>query len=250
MELVNFLLFLVDVFLDFDPSLLIFRGIVENFLFFLVVFLELFILGSEVLIDVDQIVDFLVEHIDISEQVVVLLLSFDESVLDLENVGQSCCFFDGGKGLVDNLHVSLVVIDKFHFLLIVDDEFGQSMLQNSSSVILDGIDLSSFDPASSVEFGIFQFFVQFCKSAIVVGLVFLVFHLEAEHHVLTHFAGVLTGFDVLHQAVDFIVCLLYVVFEGFEVVLIHGLLLSEQVDGVLQFRDLSHGLVVPFVVLS
>ena len=165
------------------------------------------------MIDVDQIIDFLVEDINVSEQVVVLLLTLDEGVLNLENIGQSGGFFDGGKGLIDNLHISLIVIDKFDFLFIVDNEFGQSMFQDSSSVILDGIDFSSFDPASSVEFGIFQFFVQFCKSAIVVGLVFLVFHLEAEHHVLAHFAGVLAGFDVLHQAVDFIVCLLYIVLE-------------------------------------
>ena len=154
MELVNFFLFLIDVFLDFDPSLLIFGSVIEDLLFLLIVFLQLFILGSQILIDVDQIIDFLIEHIDISQQVIVLFLTFDESVLDLENICQSCSFFDGGKCLIDDFHISLIVINKFHFLLIVDDEFGQSMLQDSSSVILYGIDLSSFDPASPVEFGI------------------------------------------------------------------------------------------------
>jgi len=155
LELVNFFLFLIDVLLDFYPSLLIFGSVIEDLLFLLIVFLQLLILGSQVLIDVDQIVDFLIEHIDVGQQVVVLFLTFDESVLDLVYIGQSCRLFDGGKSFIDDFHVSLIVINKFDFLLIVDDKFGQSMLQDSSSVILYGIDLSSFDPASPVEFGIF-----------------------------------------------------------------------------------------------
>jgi len=38
------------------------------------------------LIHINQIVDFLIQHINIGEQIVVLLFSFDESVLDLNNI--------------------------------------------------------------------------------------------------------------------------------------------------------------------
>ena len=56
-------------------------------MFFLVVFFQLFIFSSKMLIDVHQVVDFLIEDIDIGEQVVVLLLSLDESILNLEDIG-------------------------------------------------------------------------------------------------------------------------------------------------------------------
>ena len=87
LEFINFSFLLVDIFLDFDSSFFIFRSLVENSLFFLVVFFQLFIFSSKMLIDVHQVVDFLIEDIDIGEQVVVLLLSLDESILNLEDIG-------------------------------------------------------------------------------------------------------------------------------------------------------------------
>lgn len=155
MELVHFLLLLIDVFLDLDASLLILGGVIQDFLFLLVVLLQLFILGTEVLVDIDQVVDLLVQHIDIGEEVVVLFFSLDEGVLNFEDVGQSGGLLDGREGLVDHLHVSLVVVDQFDLLLVVDDQLGQSVLQHCGSIILDGIDLPCLDATASVQLGIF-----------------------------------------------------------------------------------------------
>lgn len=188
--------------MDLDPSLLILRSIIQDLLFLLVVLLELVVLCPEILVDIDQVIDFLVEDIDIGQEVVILFFSLDEGVLDFEDVGQSGCFFDGGKGLIDDLHVSLVVVNQFHFFLVVDDQLGQPMLQHCCGIVLDGIDLSSLDPASSVQLGILEFLVEFGESSVVIGLILFILHLEAEHQILTHFAGVLTGLDVLHEIVD------------------------------------------------
>lgn len=144
----------------------------------------------------------MVEDIDICQEVVVLFLSLDEGVLDLEDVGESRCFFDSSEGFIDDLHVSLVVINQFHFFLVVDDQLGQSMLQNCCSIVLDGIDLSSLDPASSIQLRILELLVEFSEPPVVIGLILFILHLEAEHQVLAHLAGVLTGFDVLHEIVD------------------------------------------------
>jgi hypothetical protein len=199
LELFNFLLLLVDVFLDLDSPLLVLRGIVEDALFLLIVLLELLILGPQVLVDVHQVVDFLIEHVDVGEQVVVLFFSLDEGVLDLEDVGESGGFLDGGEGLVDDLHVALVVVNQFHFFLIVDDQFGESLFEDCGGVVLDGFDFSGFDSAAAVEFGVFEFLVEACEFLVVVVLVLLVLHFEAQHEVLAHFAGVLAALDVLHQ---------------------------------------------------
>ena len=231
LELIHFLLLLIHVLLDLDPSLLVLGSVIQDLLFLLVVLLELVVLGPEVLVDVDEVVDFLVEDINIGQKVIVLFLALDEGVLDLEDVGQASCFFDGGKGFIDHLHVSLVIVNQFHFFLIIDDELGQSMLQHSCSVVLDGVDLSSLDPASSVQLGVLEFFVEFSESSVVIGLIFLILHLEAEHQILAHLAGVLTGLDVLHEVVDLGVRLFNIALKRLQVVLVHGLLLSEQVDG-------------------
>jgi hypothetical protein len=128
-----------------------------------------------------------------------LLLSLDEGVLDLEDVGEAGGFLDGGKCLIDHLHVSLIVVDQFHFLFIVDDQFGESVLEDCRSVVLDGVDLSSLNPAAAVELGVFEFLVELSEPAVVVGLVLLILHFEAEHEILAHLAGVLTGLYVLHE---------------------------------------------------
>jgi hypothetical protein len=63
----------------------------------------------------------LIEDIDVCKKIIVLLLALNESVLDFQDICESCGFFDGCKGLVNNLHISLIVIDEFHLLLIVND---------------------------------------------------------------------------------------------------------------------------------
>jgi hypothetical protein len=149
-----------------------------------------------VLVDVHQVIDLLVEDIHIGQQVVVLFFSLDEGVLDFKNVSQSSCFLDGVEGLIDDLHVSLIVVDKFHFFLVVDNQLGQPLFQNASSVVLDGTYLSSFDPAAFVESRISQLSIELSESFVVVVLVLLIFHLEVQHQILTHVAGILTSLDV------------------------------------------------------
>lgn len=202
MELINLFLLLIHILLDLDPSLLILRSIIQDLLLLLVVLLELIILCSQVLVDVHEVVNFLVEDVDISQEVVVLFLALDEGVLDLEDVGQAGCFLDGSKCFIDDLHVSLVVVDQLHFFLIVDDQLGQPMLKDCGSIVLDGVDLPGLDPASPVQLRILEFFVEFSEPPVIVGLILLILHLEAQHQILAHLAGVLTGLNVLHEIVD------------------------------------------------
>lgn len=155
MELVYLLLLLIDVFLYLDASLLVLRSVIKDFLFLLIVLLQLFILGPEVLVDIDQVINLLIQHIYIGEEIVVLFFSLDEGVLDFEDVGQSGGLLDGCEGLVDNFHVSLVVVDQFDLLLVVHDQFGQSVLQDCCSIVLDGIYFPCFDAAASVQLGVF-----------------------------------------------------------------------------------------------
>lgn len=162
LEFINFSFLLVDIFLDFDSSFFIFRSLVENSLFFLVVFFQLFIFSSKMLIDVDQVVNFLIEDIHIGEQVVVLLLSLDESVLNFEDIGETSCLFDGVEGFINYFHVSLIVVNKFYFFFIVDYQLGESLLQDSCCIVLDCTNLSCFDSAPLVESRISEFFVEFC----------------------------------------------------------------------------------------
>jgi hypothetical protein len=83
LELIDFSFLLVDVLLDLDSPLLIFRRLIQNPLFLLIIFLQLLILSPEVLVDIDKIIDFLVEDIHICQQIIVLFFSFDEGVLNL-----------------------------------------------------------------------------------------------------------------------------------------------------------------------
>lgn len=128
LELVDFLLLLVNVLLYLYPTLFVLGSLVEYSLFFLVVFFELFILGSKVRVDIDEVVDFLVEYIDVGEQIIVLFFSFDEGVLYFLDVGEAGGFFDGVEGLVNDLHIPLIIVDQFHFLFVVHDQFGQALL--------------------------------------------------------------------------------------------------------------------------
>ena len=72
------------------------------------------------LVDIDQIVNLLVKNINVGQKIVVLLLTFDECVLNLKNICKSGCFFNSVEGLIDNFHVSLVIINQFDFLFVVD----------------------------------------------------------------------------------------------------------------------------------
>ncbi len=75
---------------------------------------------------------------------------------------------------------------------------------------MNGIDLSCFDSAASVEFGVLEFLIELSKSFIVVCLVFLILHFEAQHNILADFTCLLTLVNILHEVVDFAVSLLYV----------------------------------------
>lgn len=155
LELVDLLLLLVDVLLYLYPAFFVLGSLVEYSLFFLVVLFELIVFGSEVGVDVDEVVDFLVEYIDVGEQIIVLFFSFDEGVLYFLDVGEAGGFLDGIEGLVNDLHVPLIIVDQFHFLFVVHYQFGQALLQDGSSVVLDSVDFSCFDSAAPVESGVF-----------------------------------------------------------------------------------------------
>ena len=59
-----------------------------------------------------------------------MLFAFDESVLNFLNVSQASSFLDGIEGLIDNFHVSLIVVNQLDFFLVVKDELGQSVLKD------------------------------------------------------------------------------------------------------------------------
>jgi len=71
------------------------------------------------------------------------------------------------------------------------------VFQDSRCIVLDGVDLACLYSIASIKFRVFKLFVQSGKLLVIVGFIFLVFHLEAEHHVLTHFTGILAGFYIL-----------------------------------------------------
>ena len=87
----------------------------------------------------------MVEDIHIGEEVVVLLLSLDEGVLDFKDVSEASRFLDGGEGLINDLHVALIVVDQFYLFFVVHDQLGESLLEHGCSVVLDGVDLSRLD---------------------------------------------------------------------------------------------------------
>lgn len=49
-----------------------------------------------------------------------MLLSLDEGVLDFKDVSEASGFFDGGEGLINDLHVALIVVDQFYLFFVVD----------------------------------------------------------------------------------------------------------------------------------
>lgn len=144
------------------------------------------------MIDIDQIVDFLVEYVYIGKQIVVLFLTFNESILDLNDVSETCGFLYCTKGFIDDFHVSLVIINKFDFFFVIYYKLSKSLFQNSSRIVLDGINFSCFNSASFIEFGIFKLFVEFSQTTIVVCFILFIFHFQTQHQILTHVAGILT----------------------------------------------------------
>lgn len=181
LEFFNFSLLFTSVLMYFILPSLIFRSLVQNPLFLKVIFPELLISEFKLLVDIDAVVDLLVQDVNIGEQIVVLLFSLDKRVLDLNDIGQSSGFFDSIKGLINNLHISLITINEFDFLFVVNDVFGQPLSQHGCSVVLYRIYLSCFYSASSIKFGILQIFVKLSESTVVVCFVLLVLHFEAEH---------------------------------------------------------------------
>lgn len=86
LELINLSFLLVNIFLYLDSSLLIFRSLIKNSLLFLIVFFELLILSSEMMININQVVNFLIENINICKKIIILFFSLDKSVLNLQDV--------------------------------------------------------------------------------------------------------------------------------------------------------------------
>ena len=130
------------------------------------------------LIDIYQIVNLLIENIYVGQQIVVLFFTFDKSILDLDDVSETCGFLYRVKGFINNFHISLVIINEFDFFFVIYDEFSQSLLQNSSRIVLDGADLSCFNSASSIKLGIFKLFVEFGQTTIVVCFILFIFHFQ------------------------------------------------------------------------
>ena len=83
-------------------------------------YLHALVFLAEVEVHVLQVVDLLVEDVHVSQQTIVLLLPLDEYVLDLLDIGQAGCLLNGIERLVNNLHIPLVVVNKSHFLFIVN----------------------------------------------------------------------------------------------------------------------------------
>ncbi len=202
------------------------------------------------LIHIYQIVDFLVEHVYVGKQIVVLFFTFNESILYLNDISKTCGFFYCVKGFIDDFHISLVIINQFHFLFVIYYKFSQSLFQDGSCIILDCVDLSCLNSASSVEFRIFKLFVEFSQATIVIRFILLIFHFQTQHQILTHIASILTGFDVLSQGVDLMLSFFNVTLQTFEIILIHNFFLSQHIDVISEFFDFSHSLIVSFVVLS
>ncbi len=160
MEFINLFLLLVDIFLNFDSSFFILWSFIQYSLLLLIVFLKLVILGAKILIDIHKVINLLIENINIGKKIVILLFSLDECVLDLLNISETCCLFDSIESFIDNFHISLIVINKFNFFLIIYNKLSQTIFKYCRSIILDNINLSSFDSATSIEFRILKFLVE------------------------------------------------------------------------------------------
>lgn len=111
LEFFNLPLLFSSILMYFVLPALILRSLIQNPLFLLIILPKLLISNFELLVDIDAVVDLLVQDVDIGEQIVVLLFSLDKGVLDFDDVGQSSGFFDSIKGLINNLHISLITIN-------------------------------------------------------------------------------------------------------------------------------------------
>ena len=127
MEFINLFLLLVNVFLNFNSSFFILWSFIQNSLLLLIVFFKLIILSAKILIDINKVINLLIEHINIGEKIIILLFSLNECILDLLNICETCCLFDSIESFINNLHVSLIVIDEFNFFLIIYNKFSQSI---------------------------------------------------------------------------------------------------------------------------
>jgi len=126
----------------------------------LIVFFKLVILSTKILIYINKIIDLLIKYINIGKKVIILLFSFNKCILDLLNIGETCSLFNSIKSFIDNFHISLIVINKFNLFFIIDNKFSQTIFKYCRSIILNNINLSSFDSATSIEFWILEFLVE------------------------------------------------------------------------------------------
>lgn len=126
----------------------------------MIVFFKLVILSTKILIDINKIIDLLIKYINIGKKVIILLFSFNKCILDLLNISETCSLFNSIESFIDNFHISLIVIDKLNFFFIIDNKFSQTTFKYCRSIILNNINLSSFDSATSIEFWILEFLVE------------------------------------------------------------------------------------------
>ena len=126
----------------------------------MIVFFKLVILSTKILIDINKIIDLLIKYINIGKKVIILLFSFNKCILDLLNISETCSLFNSIESFIDNFHISLIVINKLNFFFIIDNKFSQTTFKYCRSIILNNINLSSFDSATSIEFWILEFLVE------------------------------------------------------------------------------------------
>lgn len=142
----------------------------------MIVFFKLVILSTKILIDINKIIDLLIKYINIGKKVIILLFSFNKCILDLLNISETCSLFNSIESFIDNFHISLIVIDKLNFFFIIDNKFSQTIFKYCRSIILNNINLSSFDSATSIEFWILEFLVELSQTSIIVRFIFLILH--------------------------------------------------------------------------
>ena len=121
LEIINFFFLHIDILLDFLPFFLIVWGSCQESLLFSVLYFQIFIFQAQSFICVCDGINFLVQDIYISQEVVILFLSLNKSILDFFNVCQPCCLFDCVECLIDNFHVSLIIVNEFHLLFVVNN---------------------------------------------------------------------------------------------------------------------------------
>lgn len=100
-----------DIVLNLNPPLLIIRGTSQNPLFVLILPGQGLILQPQRLIIIDQGINLLIKYINIGQQIIILFLPFNKSILYLFYVSKSSCLFYCVEGLINYFHVSLVIVD-------------------------------------------------------------------------------------------------------------------------------------------